>query len=575
MVVTLFLFHYSQHLAILIYWKLFQDIYSPWNEWSPCSRLCGPGKKYREQYCISSKCIHQMAKYDVQNCTSNCLDIQEKCDSTNAIVLLNNGETYNLIDNNPNVMQTVCNGNSLVYNSGTNPYTILSLRIRSRNKFTVSMRYQPVYGNNSWFKFPSQSNAKQALTLTTYATIGLMFLTKYDFNFSVEGIGYEIVCSTSSCFQGYLLGCFFSLPKVISFGNSFISRFLSDPTLPVIDTFNCTTMAAPFYYSTMYAVNRINSKTLSQNQSKRLYVKYSLKNNNLYYGIQGLTITTNFTSANDMASVFKKITYMGLAYYYGAFDCYGQVNTINGTKFGHFDRAHLEVLYTHDFNECQTNTGCSNYSICINLVRTFYCNCKLPYFGDGYNCNLKQYYFDTQLGVYSTLQFRQYTIPEFYFRGLFYANKTEELYVCGSYKKNRKYGCLSSKDIGQTWQYTHQRLDLIFGQSADGNVYGYSTLDSSYLMFHFSLKRWFSIPSTAYEKARSNIDFYSDKVVIPTLNVSVDPRRNEIILPLQQSIYRINNLILAVTLDGLSKCLNETEYLWVSYFQWQNLPFLD
>nr|XP_047125698.1 uncharacterized protein LOC105847042 isoform X4 [Hydra vulgaris] len=437
MVVTLFLFHYSQHLAILIYWKLFQDIYSPWNEWSPCSRLCGPGKKYREQYCISSKCIHQMAKYDVQNCTSNCLDIQEKCDSTNAIVLLNNGETYNLIDNNPNVMQTVCNGNSLVYNSGTNPYTILSLRIRSRNKFTVSMRYQPVYGNNSWFKFPSQSNAKQALTLTTYATIGLMFLTKYDFNFSVEGIGYEIVCSTSSCFQGYLLGCFFY------------------------------------------------------------------------------------------------------------------------------------------FNECQTNTGCSNYSICINLVRTFYCNCKLPYFGDGYNCNLKQYYFDTQLGVYSTLQFRQYTIPEFYFRGLFYANKTEELYVCGSYKKNRKYGCLSSKDIGQTWQYTHQRLDLIFGQSADGNVYGYSTLDSSYLMFHFSLKRWFSIPSTAYEKARSNIDFYSDKVVIPTLNVSVDPRRNEIILPLQQSIYRINNLILAVTLDGLSKCLNETEYLWVSYFQWQNLPFLD
>ena len=133
----------------------------------------------------------------------------------------------------------------------------------------------------------------------------------------------------------------------LSFEQPYFSQWLTDANLPVKGKFICSTNGRPFYYLSMQVVNRIKSTTLTRDFSQKIYVNNSPTNDDFYNGIQGLAVTLNFVSADELGFEFQKLNFMGLVYYYGSFDCYGEVSMINSMLYGHFNKGHLEILYTH------------------------------------------------------------------------------------------------------------------------------------------------------------------------------------------------------------------------------------
>ena len=145
---------------------------------------------------------------------------------------------------------------------------------------------------------------------------------------------------------------FLAFPVTLVFNETHSSKWLSNTSQPVVKAFECSTNSWPYYYKHLHIRNLFTNQIVSDDPSDNIYTAVTVKNEGHYHGKHVLTLFLNLTRAEDLKQHFQYFERDGIMHVFTAFDCSGLVKEIDNTTldnktFGHFDAAHLEVIYVH------------------------------------------------------------------------------------------------------------------------------------------------------------------------------------------------------------------------------------
>lgn len=546
-----------------------EGIYTSWSAWLPCTRLCGYGTRLRVKLCQDQQCLQSLVVTEFKSCFRDCGTHANPalgvCEFWEKISLY----SYGTSDKRNFFCQVMNVPPYFTIKSGPIPFTVLYLYFdESAPVSAVSVHYKTEDSPN-WFYYPNNEVETILPTFPNMANLPIL-----SFNPWLEATEIKIIPkqahSQQFCFDVTLGGCHLPMLAVLVFTSIYEEIFLENPVSFTPISFDCVTHGRPYYYQHLHIMELGKDVKIGSDVTKPLYTAFTTKNVYFANGQSVITLHINFQNANQLHDTLSCFEKTGMMYCTAMFACQGLVKEVDSSHYGHFDPSYLRMFYIHDKNECSGPVGCADdRGECINTVGSYYCSCKSPYIGDGYTCYSREAWVQDKRGSYLTSDFKEFDIPDTFCRALFYANISDVMFACMRYQSLSSYGCLQSKDRGDTWIETHPRLDIIIGEDlTNGRIYGYSTLDFAYIMYEPAGNQWFSVPPRQYKNSNDSGHLYRDKILLPNC-VYVDERRNEEMFPMQNSRMEVGSKTFAMTSTGITARYTGS---WKTIFNWSDLP---
>jgi len=552
--------------------------YSGWTEWSPCNRRCQGGFRYRYNPCNSAECYNELLLVDVGFCYKDCKTENEferaDCMSADAEtrILCNGGYACDASFPRVFIGPTVCQSTSVYFTVTATkvPYTLKKFLFKGDIR-SFKLFYKISDESDTWFKYPTSEGYPMVLEMfrDPWYTHWFYVFPKPLEVYAFAIVPYQTVNYYSSyCLQISPVGCHLPIPANIEFVPSSFAFDIELPFVPFIQQVDCNVEFKPMYFQQLKIINTFKNEIVPSDETKSIYAFVTTKNLNEPYGKSVLSLFFKIDSLEDIANNFHCIQMQGNTICQGHFSCIGETFTVEGEEYGNWESGELNVIYKHDSDECLGTPNCHHHASCINTIGSYYCKCSKGYFGDGTTCYEENYWIEQKLGVFPTERFKQLLPSDIYCRVLFYANKTDALYVCSQHSIESAYGCLASFDMGVTWKTTHPYMDNIFGQDMNtGIIYGYASNKYAYIMYNPILRQWFCISDVHFSRIALLPSYTSSRIVVPqcTSNLNI----NDTLIPLYQSQYLVKDKLFAVTSGGiLLKDINE----WKSVLAWEKLP---
>jgi len=448
------------------------------------------------------------------------------------------------------------------------PFTIRKILFR-QDLLTFILEYK-IQGSDDWFRYPSTYLTKKP----SYGWGGYVRFYTYEFKTDLEAYVINVIPETVTnnaatfCFQMNILGCHLPIPPLISFNvPASTTVSLELPFQQFSKQFDCSVAFTPKYYKFLKIIDNYKNEKVPEDSSSNVFSRVLLENDSKPDGVSTISLLIQMTALEQLLANFICFERNGRVYCHNHFSCIGATWTIDGIDYGHWSSDSLSIVFDFDADGCKY-ASCHINATCINKLGSYYCQCNQPLFGDGSICYEKNYWVEKKLGVFPTANYTQLSPSEVYCRVLFYANKTDVLYVCAQDGAESAYGCLASFDMGVTWETTHPHMDTIFGEDMNtGKVYGYSSRHYAYILYNPSVKKWICISDVHFNRIALLSSYISSRIVVPQCTYNLT--RNDVMYPLDQSQYLVKDKLFAVTSKGISlKGGGE----WKIVLAWNKLP---
>jgi len=563
-------------------WLLVSGEYAGWTSWLPCTRRCGSGYRYRYNPCTTKDCYDELFQVEDKACWNDCeteeTSRSDCVDSADRHLLYNGGYTPDadfpeFMEGDETCLTTALDNNFTFHATPQIPYTLSEFKFIGNDLEAIDLEYTVEYGSQQWFRYPTADGPQIELAPfdNPYAPVHNFY--KFDKEF--EAYDLKILPrrikdnANSYCTSIAAIGCHLPIACSIAFNKRYVVVEVGSPFIPLTNQWECATEYQPLYANKLQVMNIFADEIVSKDVSQNIHTVVNKVNMGDVYGMNSINLIIKVPTFEELLEMFYCIETDGNGICHALFTCIGEISMVSGEEFGNWEAGSINTMYRYDIDECLQNPPCHEHATCINTVGSYHCKCKQGYFGDGTTCYEQGHWLENKLGVFSTDSFPDLPATDIYCRVLFYANKTDALYVCSQYDDEKPYGCLVTKDVGQTWQPTHPYMDNIFGQDLNtGIIYGYASNKYAYIMYNPVSKQWFSISDTHFNRIAASTSFNSARIVNPTWTSSLELDEYE--NPMHQSRLVVRDTEIALITDGV---VYKSYYgWWYSLLNWDKLP---